>query len=149
MTPTEFELFKTLPARFFQSYGKVNATRPTEGKSNVFIPLHFGDVPVPNHVHDRTVIVEDEALWAEIEAHVASNKELAEEKENFEKQTRGVIETFNTSDKLLEAWPTVGILLGPDYFKEPVKASVPATTINTLDEALKAVRPFETETQAA
>lgn len=158
ITPAQREAMDALPATFFArgSYLYVSAQR--DGRSNLHVRLDPpADLRIPYFLNNKTVVLEDEALLsgdektllAEIDDFIESNKNLNAERSAFEQQAIGVVNSFSTSQKLIEAWPVVAEIMPADYFAEPAKPQLPTTKINELDVLVQGARPFETETVAA
>jgi hypothetical protein len=106
-------------------------------------------VAVPRFIDKLPVVITDPELLAEIDHFLESNKALYEQRNAFEEQARGIVNSFSTSQKLIEAWPVVAEIMPADYFAEPAKPQLPTTKINELDALVQGARPFETETSAA
>ena len=141
---------KALPEKFFRRQSHVYAVAKREGASDLHARLEFEKgQKVPYFLIGGSVVLEDPALLAEIEHFVDSSKSLAAERDAFEKQTAGVVNSFSTSQKLIEAWPVVAEIMPAEYFAEPKKPQLPTTQINELDALVQGARPFETETIAA
>ncbi len=150
ITPAQREAMDALPANFFECGGYLYATAHREGVSDLYVRLAFpDDLRIPDFLDNTRVVIDDAALVAEIEEFVEANRNLSAERSAFEQQTAGVVNSFSTSQKLIEAWPVVAEIMPADYFKEPKKPQLPTTKINELDALVQGARPFETEAIAA
>lgn len=150
ITPAQREAVDALPANFFECGGYLYATAHRDGSSDLYLRLAFAeDLRIPDFLQATRVVVEDAALVAEIEEFVEASNNLSAERRAFELKTAGVVNSFSTSQKLIEAWPVVAEIMPANFFKEAAKPQLPTTKINELDALVQGARPFETETIAA
>lgn len=150
MTRDEWEMVEALPAKFFYSGQNtfLNVVQHRESGSNLFHRLDYPkDARVPKYLDQGSIQFDDltKPLQDEVRAYVEARKDISTEEGEFEAQTKGVVRSFGTSEKLLEAWPTLRELMPEGFFVPKDKPTLPVTTINNLDAALQATRPFETE----
>ena len=150
LTPAMIKTVDSLPVKFMSGnttrFGATTAryvyVRNGQGEepSSSYEELHFhADLPVPSHLVGKTVLIDDAQLWADIVEWVANRKTLAEQIDALCQESKGVLNAYSSSDKLLVAWPSIKDVMPAGYFDPPIKPSLPIALANNLDGRLKAV----------
>lgn len=136
LTDHEIAKIEALPAKFFFPSGYAITAKLIDGESNQYHQVHTSPKLRLPHFLIHGVHLVDTATWEAVVTIREKHKVIAKEKEVFEAQTRGVLNSYTDSVKLLKDWPTLRTVMGDDFFRYVAPLNLPSTTVNALDAAL-------------
>lgn len=132
MKPSEITAVDKLPRNFFS--GSSISIKDGADDGTFYTSLTYGpELNVPYHMSTGTSLLNPGELLTEIKEWSAAVADLGRERQDFEKQTRGVVYAFKDAGKLLETWPQLEAVMEPNFFSGNVTVNaLPVATINIL-----------------
>lgn len=138
LTAEQKKAVDSLPSNFFKSHARYFYVRRGDDNAST-VQIDFPDgVNFPQLFCGVTRVLEPGKLADDILAFKHHRDGVHDAKGLFEGQLTGTLEAFKTVEKLLASWPTLKEVMPEGFFDEKPKPQLPATTVNLLDEALKA-----------
>jgi hypothetical protein len=132
MKPSEITAVDKLPSNFFG--GSSITIKDGSDAGSFYTCLNYGpELNVPYQLGRITSLLNPGELLTEIMQWSAMVAENGTAREDFRKQTKGVVYAFADAGKLLLTWPQLEAVMPPGFFaKNIVVNTLPVATINLL-----------------
>lgn len=137
MKPSEITAVDKLPNNFFGG-SSITIKDGSEGGS-FYTCLNYGpDLNMPHQLSRITSLLDAGELLTEIMQWSAMVAENGKAREDFRRQTKGVVYAFNDAGKLLLTWPQLEAVMEPGFFEANIVVNtLPVATINLLSAQME------------